>query len=194
MHLLHRSQPTSPPLLEADLIHGCSREDRVAQRAFFDRYSPRFFGVCKRYIRQHEDAEDVLIEGLYKALTHINSYKGEGSFEGWVRRIVVNECLMFLRKQHNFNMVAELDERHHTLPDPDATIVEQLAGQDVLALLDKLPTGYRTVFNLYVIEGYKHREIADILHISINTSKSQLILAKDKLRMMLTTDTGRRVG
>jgi RNA polymerase sigma factor (sigma-70 family) len=181
-------------LTEADLIHGCRNENRLAQRAFFDRYSPRLFGVCKRYIRQHEDAEDALIEGLYKALAHIDSYKSEGSFEGWVRRIVVNECLMFLRKQHNFSMVAELDERFHTLPDPDATIVEQLAGQDVLALLDKLPTGYRTVFNLFVIEGFKHREIADLLNISINTSKSQLILAKDKLRVMLTNDVGRRVG
>ena len=174
-------------MTDLELIEGCRHEQRLAQKAFFDRFSPRMFGVCKRYIRQREDAEDALIEALYKAIANIHTYKSEGSFDGWVRRIVVNECLMFLRKQHNFKMVAELDDRHNAIADTEINITDQLAGQDILALLDKLPTGYRTVFNLYVIEGYKHREIGEILNISINTSKSQLILAKDKLRQMLTS-------
>ena len=107
-----------------------------------------------------------------------------------MRRIVVNECLMFLRKQTNFHLTAELDDRLHGIEDDAFTIAEELAGQDILALLDKLPTGYRTVFNLYVIEGFKHREIAEQLNISINTSKSQLILAKEKLRTMLMRNVG----
>ncbi len=177
-------------MTEQEIITGCRADDRMAQKMLFDRYSPKFFGVCKRYIKVREDAEDILIESLYKAIANIGSYKGEGSFEGWMRRIVVNECLMFLRKQTNFHLTAELDDRFHAIEDDSQNIAEQLAGQDILALLDKLPTGYRTVFNLYVIEGFKHREIAEQLNISINTSKSQLILAKDKLRAMLMRNTG----
>ena len=177
-------------MTEQEIIAGCRSESRAAQKMLFERYSPKFFGVCKRYIKQREDAEDILIESLYKAIAHIGSYKGEGSFEGWMRRIVVNECLMFLRKQTNFHLTAELDDRLHGIEDDALTSAEELAGQDVLSLLDKLPTGYRTVFNLYVIEGFKHREIAEQLNISINTSKSQLILAKEKLRTMLMRNAG----
>jgi RNA polymerase sigma factor (sigma-70 family) len=174
---------------EHELIQGCLRDDRIAHRTLFDRYSPRMFAVCKRYVKQREDAEDVMIEGLYKAITKMETYKGDGSFEGWLRRIMVNECLMFLRKQSSLGLTMELDDRFHQLEDSDLNIADSLAGQDILALLDKLPTGYRTVFNLYVIEGFKHREIAEMLNISINTSKSQLILAKDKLRQILTSDS-----
>ncbi len=181
-------------MTELELIEGCRRDNRIAQKALFERYSPKFFGVCKRYIKQREDAEDILIEALYKAIANINSYKGEGSFEGWIRRIVVNECLMFLRRQTNFHLTAELDDRFHGIEDDALNIAEQLAGQDILGLLDKLPTGYRTVFNLYVIEGFKHREIAEQLNISINTSKSQLILAKEKLRNLLGKENIRGVG
>jgi RNA polymerase sigma-70 factor (ECF subfamily) len=181
-------------LTESDLILGLRCDDRLAQRALFDRYAPRMFAVCKRYVKQREDAEDVMIEGIYKAIANIEKFRGEGSFEGWLRRIVINECLMFLRKQNNFGLTAELDDRFHQIQDTDINIADALAGQDILALLDKLPTGYRTVFNLYVIEGFKHREIAETLNISINTSKSQLILAKDKLRQMLTSESFRRTA
>ena len=178
-----------PILTEQELFDGCLSGNKTAQKAFFDRFSPKMFGVCKRYVKQREDAEDMMIEGLYKALANIAKFKQEGSFEGWVRRIVVNECLMFLRKQSSFNMVVvEMNEQHNAILDDEITIAEQLAGQDILAIMDKLPTGYRTVFNLYVIEGYKHREIADLLNISINTSKSQLILAKEKLKQILVKE------
>lgn len=169
-------------MTEQELIAACQQEDRRAQKALFDRFSPLAFAICKRYLRHREDAEDVLVEALFKVLTNIQQFKGEGSFEGWVRRIVVNECLMFLRRRHNFNMtveISEVDVPQHT------TVVEELAARDILDLLDRLPTGYRTVFNLYVLEGYKHREIADILGISINTSKSQLILARKRLQELL---------
>lgn len=136
------------------------------------------FGVLKRYIRNREDAEDVLVEAFFKVLTKLDHFRGDGSFEGWIRRIVVNEALMFLRKQHNFNMTLELTD----FDMPTTTnVMDDLAAQDILKLLDQLPTGYRTIFNLYILEGYKHREIAELLGISINTSKSQLILAKKRL-------------
>lgn len=148
----------------------------------YDRYSPKLFGLCKRYVKGREDAEDVLLEGFFKIFKHIQQYSGSGSFEGWMRRIVVNEALMFLRKGHNFKADIELNNIDI---GSQISVEDELAAQDILDLLDLLPTGYRTVFNLYVLEGYKHREIAEILNISINTSKSQLILARKKLQGMI---------
>ncbi len=171
-------------MTELELIEACKRQDRRAQQLLFDRYSPTMYGVCMRYVKSREDAEDILVEAFFKVLTNIQNFKSEGSFEGWIRRIVVNESLMFLRKQHNFNMTVEIDNQLDSEADP-VTAVDELAAQDILNLLDGLPTGYRTIFNLYVLEGYKHREIADLLGISINTSKSQLILAKKRLQELL---------
>lgn len=176
---------------EQELIAGCKKQDRKAQKLLFDRYSPKMFGVCKRYIKNREDAEDVLVEGLFKVLTKIDMYSGNGSFEGWIRRILVNESLMFLRKRHNFKMTVEVSNIEIKT---EVSAVDDLAAQDILKLLDKLPTGYRTIFNLYVLEGYKHREIAEQLGISINTSKSQLILAKKRLRTMLKANQYPDVG
>ena len=140
-------------------------------------------GVCRRYLKRLEDAEDALVEAFCKVFTNIDQYNGKGSFEGWIRRIVVNECLMALRKKYALKNAYEIQE-HFDLRD-DQNVVAELAAQDILQLLDELPNGYRTVFNLYVIEGYKHREIAELLDISINTSKSQLILAKKKMQQLL---------
>jgi RNA polymerase sigma-70 factor (ECF subfamily) len=167
---------------EDDLIKACQENDRRAQKTLYDRYSPAMYGVCKRYVKSAEDAEDVLVEAFYKVLTNLYQYKGSGSFEGWIRRIVVNESLMFLRKHHNFRLTVEISE----IDKPTATnVINRMAVEDILGLLTQLPTGYRTVFNLYVLEGYKHREVAEMLGISINTSKSQLILARKKMQDLL---------
>lgn len=167
---------------EKDLINACRQRERRAQQALYDRFAPNMFGVCKRYVKTQEDAEDVLIEAFFKVLTNIEQYKGEGSFEGWIRRIVVNESLMALRKRVNFSQMVELSE----VDIPVTTsALQELVARDILNLIDILPIGYRTVFNLYVLEGYKHREIAQIMGISINTSKSQLILAKKRLKNLL---------
>ena len=168
-------------MTEQELIEGCRKKDRKVQKLLYDRYAPKMFGICKRYVKNREDAEDVLVEGLYKALRNIGQFQDKGSFEGWIRRIIVNEALMFLRKQHKHFMTDDIDKAVNTSYD-QVSIEGELAAQDILKLLDKLPDGYRTVFNLYVIEGYKHREIAEMMGISINTSKSQLILAKKKLQ------------
>ena len=169
-------------MTEQEIIQGCRKQNRQAQQALYDKYSPKMFGVCKRYVKNYQDAEDVLVDGLFKAMTKIDMFKGEGSFEGWIRRIVVNEALMHLRKNHNFKLTVEISNIEIK---SIMTVEDELMAQDIINLMDKLPVGYRTVFNLYVLEGYKHREIAEQLGISINTSKSQLILAKKRMQNLV---------
>ncbi len=169
-------------MTEEELIKRCRKGDRAAQKLMFDKYSAKMFGVCMRYVKNQEDAEDVLVEGLFKAMTKLDMYNHKGSFEGWVRRILVNECLMHLRKRHNFKLTVEVSNIDI---QTKASIEDDLAAQDILDLLDLLPTGYRTVFNMYVLEGYKHKDIAEELGISINTSKSQLLLARRRLQSLI---------
>ncbi len=183
--------PKTTYVNEKDLIQACKGQERKAQKLLFDRYSAKMLGVCRRYVKNQEDAEDVMIEGMFKVMTKINQYHGGGSFEGWMRRVMVNEALMFLRKAHNFKMTVEISNIEIKT---QLSIEDELAAEDILNLLEKLPTGYRTVFNLYVVEGYKHREIAEILEISINTSKSQLILAKKRLQSLVEANRMPGVG
>ena len=169
------------------LIQACKKQDRKAQQALYDRYAPAMFGVCRRYIKKKEDAEDTLVEAFFKVLQNIERYKGEGSFEGWIRRIVINECLMFLRRRDAFRFDIGLADWDMQVPEKASG---DLTARGILRMLDHLAPGYRTVFNLYVIEGYKHREISEMLGISINTSKSQLILARKRLQELLGTELG----
>lgn len=170
-------------MTERELIQACKKQNRRAQQELYDRYSPKMFGVCRRYVKNAEEAEDVLVEAFFKVLTKLKMYSGEGSFEGWIRRIVVNESLMNLRKNQKLKMNVEINPN---LDRPTKlTIEDELAAEDILNLLEQLPTGYRTIFNLYIIEGYKHREIAELLGISINTSKSQLILARKRMQELV---------
>ena len=170
-------------MTETQLIEGLIAQNRNAQKWLYDRYAPLMFSVCKRYLHSREDAEEALGSGLFKVFTQIDSYSGAGSFEGWVRRIVVNEALMMLRKHQS--LVFPGDDQNISNEADGFSIEAELSAREILELLNQLPNGYRTIFNLYVIEGYKHQEIADLLGISINTSKSQLILAKEKLRTLL---------
>ena len=166
----------------SQVISGCKKNDRKSQKYLYTTYGPKFLSICRRYMKAEMDAEDALVQGFYKIYSKIDQYSGSGNFEGWMRRVVVNECLMMLRKKTNFMMQVEINNIE--VEDP-ITVEDDLAYQELVQLLDLLPTGYRTVFNLYVIEGYKHREIAEILNISINTSKSQLILAKKRMREII---------
>jgi RNA polymerase sigma-70 factor (ECF subfamily) len=141
------------------------------------------FSVCKRYLRSREDAEEALVSGFYKVYSQIDSYTGAGNFEGWMRRIMVNECLQQLRKSHSFLVMTDLgeDDRadNHT---PELT----LNAKQLFEMIETLPTGYRTVFNLYVVEGYTHKEIAELMQISEGASKSQLSKARVKLAQLWT--------
>lgn len=164
------------------IIESCQQGESQGQKILYGMYKGLLFSICRRYISNFESAEDVFIEGFYKILSKIDTFKGEGSFEGWMKRIMINECLMFLRKNKSSYMTVELGDLQ--IDNEELSALDHLKAEDILTLVNELPQGYRTVFNLYVVEGYKHREIAEQLGISINTSKSQLILAKKKLRLM----------
>ncbi len=167
---------------EAHIIAACKKQDRKAQNVLFQAYAPLMLSICRRYLRKNELAEDVMIHGFHRILSKIDSFNNKGSFEGWMKRIVINECLMELRKNKSKYLTVSIDD---IVVDPKVEWDHRLEYEELLALLDDLPDGYRTVFNLYVIEGFKHREIAEQLGISINTSKSQLILARRKLQTMV---------
>lgn len=165
---------------ELNLIEKLKDQDRKAQEALYNKYASLFYAICLRYLKNSTDAEDVLVESFFKIFTKINQFDHKGSFEGWMKRIVVNQALMHIRKNSNLNLHVDIENAYSV--KSETRIIEDLQYSEIVALLEELPKGYRTIFNLYVIEGYKHREIAEILGISINTSKSQLILAKKKLR------------
>lgn len=167
----------------AEIISKCKKGDRKAQNLLFRQYAPVLKSICLRYMKNEVDAEDALIKGFYKIFSNLKAYSGLGSFEGWMKRIVINECLMLLRKNNNLSMTIPIEDAKGQNMKVD--FVDTLTYEDILKLLDELPTGYRTVFNMYVIEGYKHREIGEALGISINTSKSQLILARKKLQELV---------
>ncbi len=171
-------------MTEQTLIEQLKYQDPAAQKWLYDRYSPLMVAVCRRYLKSKEDAEEALVSGFYKVFSNIGSFVGAGSFEGWVRRIMVNEALMKLRKAQPLVFPGDefLPLQHQ---EESFSIEAEMSAREIMDVLDQLPNGYRTVFNLYVIEGYKHQEIADLLGISINTSKSQLILAKEKMRNLL---------
>ncbi len=164
---------------EANIIRKCKQNDPSAQKALYDKYASLFFAIALRYMKNEQDAEDVMIEGFYKIFSKVSQFKEEGSFEGWMKRIIVNQALMKLRSRNNLSMHVDIETAYHVSEAPLA--ISDINHQELLGLIQGLPVGYRTIFNMYIIEGYKHREIAEILGISINTSKSQLILAKKKM-------------
>lgn len=167
---------------ELSLINKCKAGIPAAQKALYDKYSPLFYAICLRYLKDEMVAEDALVESFYKIFSKIDQFNESGSFEGWMKRIVVNECLMKIRKNKNLNLHLDIEEAYGL--GKKAEVLDDMHYKEIIQLMDELPTGYRTVFNLYVIEGFKHREIAEKLGISINTSKSQLILAKKKMRAL----------
>lgn len=168
---------------EQELFLGCLHQEASTQKEVYERYAAKMHALCLRYIRDTAAAEDILITGFMKVFKRIHQFKGTGSFSGWIRKIMVNECLMYLEKEKYFSMEIGLEN----LFSPDILINPQtnLEVEDLMKLIDALPDGYRTVFNLYVIEGFSHQEIAEKLKISENTSKSQLCRARNYLQKML---------
>lgn len=168
---------------EDELIKGCLRRDPTAQQQLFDLYSSKMYGLCYRYVRHAMEAEDVLVTAFTKVFERIEQFKGEGSFEGWVRRVVVNEALTYLRKSRTMYLETELEQADRE-PNYDK-ISDHLEAEDLLKMIQELPAGYRVVFNMYAIDGYSHKEIAEQLGISENTSKSQLSRARVYLQKVL---------
>lgn len=168
----------------AKLIKEATLGSRAAQKCLFDLLADKMMLVCCRYVKNTEDAQELMLDGFYKFFKHINTfhYQGDAALYGWVKKIMVNECLMFLRKKNVFSIVAE------TLADETALEEEalnNLSAAEIFSLVVQLPVGYRTVFNLHVIEGMEHKEIAALLNIAEGTSKSQLSKAKSLLQKML---------
>jgi RNA polymerase sigma factor (sigma-70 family) len=169
-------------LPEVQLIKGCVKGDRKAQYQLYVQYAPKMMAVCRRYTASSEDAEEVLSNAFIKVFQKIATFKGEGSFEGWMKRIVVHESLNFIRYQKNFFLQASEDFQE-AIP-ANANEETAIAGQ-LIELIDALPLGYKTVFNLFAIEGYNHQEIAVMLQISEGTSKSQLSKARSLLQKQI---------
>lgn len=162
---------------ESDLIKGCIEGDRRMQEELYRRFSPKMYAVCLRYANNSEDAQDLLQEGFIKIFRNLHRFRAEGSFEGWIRRVFVNTAIEHYRKKSaQLSSVSEKEE--NTIEDTDITALDSLAEKDILNLIQELSPGYKTVFNLYVVEGYSHKEIGEMLGISEGTSKSQLARAK----------------
>jgi RNA polymerase sigma-70 factor (ECF subfamily) len=169
------------------LIREAKHGSAAAQKCLFDLYASRMMLVCRRYIKSVEDSEEVLLDGFYKlfcALDQFN-YRGDEAFQGWMKRIMVNECLMFLRKRSAFAVVAESDAEEVPFP---AEVLDSMSASEILLQIIQLPVGYRTVFNLHVIEGFSHPEISAMLGIQEGTSRSQLAKAKQLLQKMILTN------
>ncbi|WP_232825632.1 RNA polymerase sigma factor [Algoriphagus litoralis] len=170
--------------MEDKIINQAKKGNQKAQRELYDRFGRRMYALCLRYVRIQEDAEEILSNGFVKAFDSLSSFENRESksFESWLKRILVNECLMFLRKQNKAPMMIESDENIETTGE---TVIEKLSADELFTLILKLPEGYRTVFNLFEIEGYSHPEIADKLGISVGTSKSQLSKAKAAMKAII---------
>ncbi|MEP7251584.1 MAG: RNA polymerase sigma factor [Ginsengibacter sp.] len=168
---------------ETDLIDKCIRGDRQMQEILYRKYSSKMYGVCLRYSGNAEDASDLLQEGFIKVYDNLKKFRAEGSFEGWMRRIFVNTSIEHFRKKVKLHNVGEVQE--NTIEDYELNILDTLAEKDILTLVHELSPGYKTIFNMHVVEGYSHKEIADMLGITEGTSKSQLARAKGVLKKSL---------
>lgn len=168
---------------ESDLIEGCLAGDRKMQYELYQRFAPKMYGVCLRYAANAEEAEDVLQEGFIKVYRKLSSFRSEGSFEGWIRRIFVNTAIEQFRRKSYLQPITEREEA--TVEGKYLSVLDNLAERDIIGLVQQLSPGYRTVFNMYVVEGYTHKEIAEMLGISEGTSKSQLSRAKLILQDMV---------
>jgi len=177
---------------DSDLIRGCMESDRRMQEELYRRFSPRMYAVCLRYAGNAEEAEDILQEGFIKVFKKLDSFRNEGSFEGWIRRIFVNTAIEHFRRKKYLLPVTEKEE--NTIEGKYTSVLDELGAKDIMALVQELSPGYRTVFNMYVVEGYTHKEIADQLGISEGTSKSQLSRAKVILQDMVRTQIDRQRG
>lgn len=168
--------------MDEKLILGCKKMQRDAQRQVYEQLSKKLYYTCKRYLKKEEEIEEVLADSFLTIFTKIDQLKEIGAFEAWVRKITVNQCLHQLKRKVNFNLYLE-DTKLHLQPEslPETNLEEE----DLLNLLNFIPEGCKTIFNLFVIEGYGHKEIASMLQISEGTSKSQLNVAKTKLKELV---------
>jgi RNA polymerase sigma factor (sigma-70 family) len=171
-------------MTEESILKGCLRNDAVAQKELYNRYSPKMLAVCYRFAHNREDAEDMLQEGFIKVFSQIHTFRNQGAFEGWIRRIIVHTCINNLKKNKKFN--ESVDLIHATaMQVREESVPSIVQAKQVVECIRILPIGYRTVLNLYAIEGYSHREIGSMLDIEESTSRSQYTRAKQMLEDIL---------
>ena len=171
-------------MTEEAILQGCLRKETAAQRELYNRYSPKMLAVCYRFAHNREDAEDMLQEGFIKVCSQIHTFRNQGVFEGWVRRIIVHTCINVLKKNKKFNESVDLIYAT-SLQVREETVPSVVQAKQVVECIRLLPIGYRTVLNLYAIEGYSHKEIALMLEIEESTSRSQYTRAKQMLEDVL---------
>lgn len=163
---------------QKSLIKKAIDNNREAQQQLFEQFSPKMLGVCRQYVKDLHHAEDLMLQGFLKVFKNLHRFKHQGSFEGWIRRIMVNTCISYLRKKNRIDLFDE----EYIFNDAATESLENTSEEDIQKLIDQLPEGYKMVFNLFAIEGYKHSEIAKKLGISESTSKSQLFKARKVLQ------------
>jgi RNA polymerase sigma factor (sigma-70 family) len=167
------------------IIEGCIRSDRAAQDHLYKKFSSLLFGICLRYAGNRMEAQDVLQEVFVKIYNNIASYNHEGSFEGWLRRIAVNTSITHYRKNLKHAFHKDVDDLMKSNEEPSTFEDCEFTAEEMMHCIERLPIGYKTIFNLYVIEGFMHKEISEMLNIDVNTSKSQLSRAKNYLQREL---------
>ena len=170
---------------EQKLIKACMRNDRAAQKALYDRYAPYMMALAIRYVGDVDTAQDVVQEAFIKVFGSLHQYSAQGSFDGWVRRITVNAALEYLRSIDSFSSIE--DDEVAQVPTMNVSVIEKMQADELMEMIASLPAGYRTVFNMYAIEGYSHKESAEQLSIQESTSRSQYIRAKLLLQKKLET-------
>ena len=172
-------------MTDQELVEACLKKNSSAQKELYDRFAGKMIGVCLRYSQGQDDAQDILQDGFIKVFEKLEQFSGKGALGGWIRMIMINTALIHIRKekrhayQEEITDTMELTERYYS-------VLDQMAADELIAIIQKLPVGYKTVFNLYAIEGFSHREIAEQLGISESTSKTQYFKAKTHLKKSIT--------
>lgn len=172
-------------MTEKQLIKRCCQNDRTAQQRLYETYASKMLGICSRYVSDREVARDLMHDGFITVFSKIGDFRGEGSFEGWMRRIFVNTALGYIRRHKMLNYSFPVDELSGKLEADSVSAIEQMQARELMQSIETLPDGYRVVLNLFAIEGYSHKEIASMLEINEGTSRSQYARAKLYLQKVL---------
>jgi len=186
LHRNHLYFVRMPELVSQELkwVEECLKGDRLAQRKIYEHFAGKMMSVCLRYSKDRETAKDLLHDGFLKVFTHLDRFEGKGSFEGWIRRIMINTALEHIRKQSDEGFNQDI-ETAWGLNNGELNALEKMEADEIIQLIQKLPDSYRSVFNLFVVEGYSHREIAEEMHITESSSRVYLTRAKQMLHDFL---------
>ena len=171
-------------MTDEQIVKGCIAGEPIYQRYLYEKFQGKMLGVCARYVKDLDDAQDILQDGFIQVFRKIGDFQNQGSLEGWIRRIMVNMALMHIRKNKKMEGQISIDDVSEKIDSGEMTL-DNINAKDIMKFIHQLPDGYRMVFNLYAVEGYSHKEIAEMLNISVNTSFSQYSRAKTLLKKLL---------